>query len=87
MIMMSMFSSFDALCIESYGQKLRLSMPTSKAGKEAVDLDRKPSTDKVVTKESKSPTPPAQVRRRQHIEPRFAVELDGLHCFESIVPY
>ncbi|XP_049394001.1 uncharacterized protein LOC125858294 isoform X2 [Solanum stenotomum] len=32
---------------------------------------------------SKSPSRPQQQRRR----PRFAPELDGVHCFETILPY
>lgn len=85
---MSIFSSFDALCAESVGQKVVFSWASSsnkgvpsqwisekfhevKKGKEVNDSSQ--------TKKSEGRLP---ARR-----PRFAPELDGVHCFETIIPY
>ncbi|EEF37954.1 conserved hypothetical protein [Ricinus communis] len=92
-MMMSMFSSFDALCAESSGQKLKFSVGSAiqdgnKATAPANSMKKKSGTD---GERSVSPPenvkgssqPPQQERRR----PRFAPEFDGVHCFETILPY
>ena len=79
--MMSMFSSFDALC-----QKLSFSM-----GHSSKPLVPMKNNGEEVNSNS---TPPGQISkaplqqpRSQQRNPRFAPELDGVHCFETIVPY
>lgn len=102
---MSMFSSFDALSAESFGQKVGLSWtPTSKEGK-VVDASKgaPPSTlsNEETAKKGKvgnSTEPGADCnstrtcdgrkqKKPQLRRPRFAPELDGVFCFETIVPY
>ncbi|XP_050235851.1 uncharacterized protein LOC126685900 [Mercurialis annua] len=94
MTMMSMFSSFDALCAEFYGQKLKLSGgPSSDQQRNPKILDslieksetegkEKSLVSSALRKVKGSPSPPQERRR-----PRFAPELDGVHCFETILPY
>ncbi|KZV40947.1 hypothetical protein F511_05192 [Dorcoceras hygrometricum] len=80
-MLMSIFSSFDVLCAESFGQKVSVSngqilqKPAAKVddSKSSKEVDRSP---KVVKKKP-------EVARR----PRFAPEFDGVHCFETILPY
>ena len=98
---MSIFSSFDALCAElSYGQKLGFSLGSSKdsnfkAKVEGVSSSAAASssveTMQKKNSSSSTPMPPSQPgqekRTRVPTRPRFAPELDGVHCFESIVPY
>ncbi|GLT66662.1 hypothetical protein SLA2020_390170 [Shorea laevis] len=83
MSMMTMFISYHAICAESCGQKV--SLPPVGPTKEP-----KPKTN---NGEGNS-TPPECVSRprqeqqqRQQRRPRFAPEFDGIHCFETIVPY
>lgn len=87
-MLMSIFSSIDALCAESLGRKIfltnnnNLNIPKHSSSTEAVKTDdehhnRSPSSSPDVKKSSKL----------QIIWPRFAPELDGLNCFETIVPY
>ncbi|KAL3653722.1 hypothetical protein CASFOL_003403 [Castilleja foliolosa] len=85
---MPIFSPFEALCAETfYGQKVvPLSTPppsnyTNIEGP-AVKIDDLMNTDKEV---SLSPSQPKNRRRTRAT--RFAPELDGLHCFETIIPY
>ncbi|XP_049394000.1 uncharacterized protein LOC125858294 isoform X1 [Solanum stenotomum] len=103
-MMMSIFSSFDALSAEIFGLKVSRSWaPATSDNKQQEGLaplvsDRKtavspPSTsspgelnkagEAAAPSSSKSPSRPQQQRRR----PRFAPELDGVHCFETILPY
>ncbi|XP_054792624.1 uncharacterized protein LOC129298266 [Prosopis cineraria] len=94
-MLMSIFSSFDALCAEfSYGQRLRLSVD---GGNLKPKLEQKPSSSvdssekKRTAPDSSKAAPPTQPggdkKQRRRFSPRFAPELDGVHCFESIVPY
>ncbi|KAK8497166.1 hypothetical protein V6N11_000612 [Hibiscus sabdariffa] len=72
--MNSMFSSFDALCAEFWGQAIRPSFASStqSAAKVSQDMNRKQQ---------------GNVEKKQQRAPRFAPELDGLHCFETLVSY
>ncbi|GMI95334.1 hypothetical protein like AT1G32928 [Hibiscus trionum] len=78
--MNSIFSSFDALCAEFLGQTIRPSFasPTEKpgiglfCGKVSEDMNKKQQ---------------GNVEKKQQRAPRFAPELDGLHCFETLVSY
>ncbi|OMO97786.1 hypothetical protein COLO4_14365 [Corchorus olitorius] len=83
-MMMSMFSSFEALFADSIGRKMYFTTPTDqpKADKvSSVEVNKK-DTDK-------NSSPPANVKKppqQQRLRPRFALELDGVHCFETILP-
>ena len=89
-MMTSMFSAFDALSFEVFSQKLKLSFVPSLREEETVS-PREAMAMKTEEKEkSKSSSPPLQNQRRRRPEEkraRFAPELDGLHCFETIVRY
>ncbi|KAE8077614.1 hypothetical protein FH972_016165 [Carpinus fangiana] len=70
--------SFHELCAESYYQKVSLSStcPTK---------EPKPMTN---DGEGNSAPPERASRRQQQIRrPRFALEFDGIHCFETLVPF
>ncbi|KAB1205204.1 hypothetical protein CJ030_MR7G021968 [Morella rubra] len=82
-MMMSMFSSFDALCAESYGQKVSLSMGPTKEPKPK-PKERAPEGYSTPPKHCSGQRQPQEKQQRM---PRFAPELDGVHCFETIVPY
>ncbi|KAF9671056.1 hypothetical protein SADUNF_Sadunf12G0007100 [Salix dunnii] len=94
--MMSMFSSFDAPSAESLGQKLRLLFSASKEGKSQPQVESKKkremsegSNDESSTSSSPKSSPeninkPSQ---QQQMRLRFAPELDGVHCFETIITY
>lgn len=75
--MNSMFSAFDALFVELMGKNLLVSSfkTTSTAPKPAA-----PQTQ-TQTKEKARSNKMGFVQKT----PRFALELDGLHCFETIV--
>ncbi|KAF8042800.1 hypothetical protein BT93_A1201 [Corymbia citriodora subsp. variegata] len=78
--MMSIFSSFEALCAEAHGQKIAFSFSPAKA-QPPVDSSAAEKVKKVGGK----PLPgQSQPKKRA---PRFAPELDGVHCFETILPY
>ncbi|KAK9274732.1 hypothetical protein L1049_021983 [Liquidambar formosana] len=91
--MNSIFSSFDVVCAEFLGQKVRSSVScTNKVEDSPVQFQResflKKATDYLSKKEGNSSTPAAYVRKpQQKTPPRFAPELDGLHCFETLVSY
>ncbi|GAB4826111.1 hypothetical protein Ancab_008981 [Ancistrocladus abbreviatus] len=101
--MLSLFTFFDALSAESLGRKVSLSWPSTerkteeRRGSSAAD-GLKRDRDNSAQKESRNSapgkdTPSPSVSRNQisrktlKKNPRFAVELDGVHCFETIVPY
>ena len=92
-MLMSIFSSFDALCAESFGQKSVFYRGPAKQGKVVEDstvVVRSPEIRESVKKGKvgNSTEPPADITKpqRDHRRQRFAPELDGLHCFETIVP-
>ncbi len=86
---MSMFSHFEI----SQGQNWSFSLgvgPTK-------DGNPKPNTEgtstsvaaksKTIIKEPNPSSPPGGAKKNPtRLRPRFAPELDGLHCYESIVP-
>ncbi|KAL6560529.1 hypothetical protein OROGR_004088 [Orobanche gracilis] len=84
---MSIFSSFDVLCAESFfGQKIILSTCPSPSDKsttvvESDDQKKKKGKEEASQRENKKED------RRRIRGPRFAPELDGVHCFETILPY
>lgn len=91
-MMMSMFSSFEALCAESsFGQKLSFSTGTSR-GLQNRNKDEPATVERERPKQTVSTPPKKDVGGRQKEDqpkkrPRFAPELDGIHCFETIIPY
>ncbi|GFY84019.1 hypothetical protein Acr_03g0007930 [Actinidia rufa] len=91
---MSIFSSFNAVCAESFGQKVVFSWGPAKQGTSVDDsavVVRSPEIREGVKKckIGNSTEPPADITKPQrvHRRPRFAPELDGVHCFETIIPY
>ncbi|NP_001352407.1 uncharacterized protein LOC101248852 [Solanum lycopersicum] len=90
-MIMSIFSSFDALSAEIFGLKVTPSWaPATSDNKQQQGLLSHRKTAASPTSNSSTAelnkageAAPAQQRRR----PRFAPELDGLHCFETILPY
>ncbi|KAF3677149.1 putative pre-mRNA-splicing factor SF2 isoform X1 [Capsicum annuum] len=104
MMMMSIFSSFDVLSAEIFGQKLTRSWPPATSdnkqqpGMGPTVSDRKtaavslPSTSSTgglnkVGEAAAPSTSKSASRSQQQRRPRFAPELDGVHCFETIIPY
>nr|XP_017256910.1 PREDICTED: uncharacterized protein LOC108226458 [Daucus carota subsp. sativus] len=90
MSMMSMFSSFDALMAESFGQKVGLSWPLiTKQRAVSSEREKKEETHGASNKSSsvsKEKASPGNQENRLR-KARFAPELDGVNCFESIIPY
>ncbi|GAA0187030.1 hypothetical protein Leryth_000215 [Lithospermum erythrorhizon] len=94
-MMMSLFSSFDVLCAETFGQKVSLPWGSPEEDKkQQLVKDTKfvssPSNDHVGINKGKNGISSSDGKisgGRKQRRPRFAVELDGVHCFESIVPY
>ncbi|MCL7050079.1 hypothetical protein MKW94_008981 [Papaver nudicaule] len=74
--MNSIFSSFDAVCFEFLKQKIGSSSST-------MEIKNNTGINKV------NSTPEPQVQKQEEKKRtstrRFAVELDGLNCFETIV--
>ncbi|KAF3634095.1 hypothetical protein P3S67_006902 [Capsicum chacoense] len=100
-MMMSIFSSFDALSAELFGQKLSLSRPPITDTKQQQGVgtvaasDHKnvasppttsSSTGGLIKKNGEVP-PPSSSRQQQQKRQRFALEFDGVNCFETIIPY
>lgn len=98
-MMMSIFSSFDALSAEFFGQKLSLAKPsTTETKQQEVAVGPFVSDTKTtaappsnpsarVVKKAGEASPPSSSRQQLQKRQRFALELDGVHCFETIVPY
>ncbi|KAJ4840226.1 hypothetical protein Tsubulata_007510 [Turnera subulata] len=96
--MNSMFSSFDAFAAEVLGQKLRsaFSFPTinkaSSGDNKAVDAMttlKKQQQEEGSSPAAAQPSSDFDGKKKQQKPklPRFAVELDGLNCFETFVRY
>ncbi|CAN0911308.1 hypothetical protein LINGRAHAP2_LOCUS26776 [Linum grandiflorum] len=96
-MMNSIFSSFDILSgVEFFGQKTnRIPAGVSngdnkKSQPEAVKLDNgrssSPSPSSSVPEKKPQGVESGETRRQRRMGPRFAVEFDGLHCFETILP-
>ncbi|KAJ4726753.1 Avr9/Cf-9 rapidly elicited protein [Melia azedarach] len=84
--MMSIFSSFDAFYAESFGQKAKFSTGQKDNDVNHVDYTRTTKKDGDERKTPASKSQQAQAREQTKRLPRFAPELDGVHCFETIVP-
>ena len=89
---MTMFGSFDALCKFSLGSPKPNPNPIPSgssldpAGKSREESVRK-GGDNRPEKSAPAPEKAKEPRRKFQRTPRFAPELDGVHCFETIVPY
>ncbi|CAH2035045.1 unnamed protein product [Thlaspi arvense] len=78
--MNSMFSAFDALFAELMGKNLMASSFNATA---------------ITTAKSAAPQTQTETQKKDNASsnkmvkktPRYALELDGLHCFETIVRY
>ncbi|CAN6713386.1 unnamed protein product [Malus baccata var. baccata] len=83
--MNSLFSSFDALCAEVLGQMVKSSFPAHQLKSTAAV----PSSNTVnIAKQegNMESSPEARVKKQsRRTPPQFAVELDGLNCFETLV--
>ncbi|CAL1366521.1 unnamed protein product [Linum trigynum] len=91
-MMMSIFSSFDALSGEFFGQKVN-KLPSGLSrqanGADSTKVDGGKSSSPAVEKKRQESEGSHQEggKRRAAGGPRFAVELDGVHCFETLVRY
>ncbi|KAL6533387.1 hypothetical protein OROMI_027499 [Orobanche minor] len=88
---MSIFTPFDALCAESFfGQKVYFSSNSPSGNTtdkrdpdlEIDDMKKGKEVNLYPYLSNKKPED-----RRYSRAPRFAPELDGVHCFENILPY
>ncbi|CAN4085632.1 unnamed protein product [Withania somnifera] len=101
-MMMSIFSSFDALSAEFFGQKLSLSKAPSTLTiqqqqgigsilvsdhKTVATLPSTSSSTGDLIKKAGEASQPSSSRQQQQKRQRFALEFDGVHCFETIIPY
>lgn len=92
-MIMSMFSSFDALFAESFGQKVGFSWPTvstkdvrtssSLLENKAQSCSNNSADEFIAKKLPKNQE--VQQKRSRTTSTRFAPELDGVHCFETII--
>lgn len=85
--MNSIFSSFDAFSAESMGLRF------SAFGSVRSSIKDVSSNNINLMKSQDNPTKVSetnnvnQIKKQESSKPRFAVELDGLNCFETIVSY
>ncbi|GFP88747.1 hypothetical protein PHJA_001018400 [Phtheirospermum japonicum] len=82
---MSIFSAFEALCAETfYGQKVALPLTPPPS----INIKKQDLAVKIEDlKKGKEVNSQPEDRRRIRAPPRFAPELDGVYCFETILPY
>lgn len=80
-----MFSSFDALCAEFLGKTVKPSFVF-----QARSNDTNVKAQDVLNKKQEagsSSSSGSVTKQQQQRVPRFAPELDGLNCFETLVGY
>ncbi|XVF51182.1 hypothetical protein PTKIN_Ptkin04bG0163900 [Pterospermum kingtungense] len=88
--MNSIFSSFDALCAEFLGQAIRPSFAstTNKDANSSFLSSSRGLTNKTTESMKKKKKQEGNAEKKQQKKsPRFAPELDGLNCFETLVSY
>ncbi|KAB2093654.1 hypothetical protein ERO13_A02G099100v2 [Gossypium hirsutum] len=87
--MNSIFSSFDALCAEFLGQSVRPSFASNSMNKGAADsfVNSRWGTNKLSSEPMKKKQDGNVEKKKKQRAPRFAPELDGLNCFETIVSF
>ncbi|TXG50769.1 hypothetical protein EZV62_023293 [Acer yangbiense] len=85
--MNSIFSSFDAFSAELLGQKVRVSFaPTTTCS--STNATQKNNNNNLQSQEStKDVAINKKTSTSSSSKPRFAPELDGLNCFETLVYY
>lgn len=76
----SIFSSFDLLSAETFGQKVS-AYNNQILQKSAAKIDETKSSEEV----NRSPQQAKKSEGSRRL--RFAPELDGVYCFETILPY
>ncbi|AED96461.1 hypothetical protein AtNW77_Chr5g0139391 [Arabidopsis thaliana] len=82
--MMSIFSPFEALYAESNGFK----MIFSGTKKQSSGDNQSPATDQQKNAGKTPISSDDEKSNKKKIQPmRIAPELDGLHCFETILPF
>ncbi|GMI96285.1 hypothetical protein like AT5G54165 [Hibiscus trionum] len=86
-MMMSMFSSFEVLLSDYFGQNMKFTATPAEKSKPTEVSSIKGNNKETVSKNSSPPPPVAKTPQKQRLRPRFAPELDGVHCFETIIPY
>ncbi|CAO2838513.1 unnamed protein product [Amaranthus hypochondriacus] len=80
------FSSFDARWAESIGFKFSPLNPfSSSSSTNSSTMDEVMKKESESKKQSEDSESKNKMKKRKN--PRFAPELDGLHCFETILPY
>ncbi|ESQ33533.1 hypothetical protein EUTSA_v10009742mg [Eutrema salsugineum] len=81
--MNSMFSAFDAMCAEIMGKKFTADSSVSYVCNRSKRKNSAPSgAGGQIASSLKKDEKAANSATKQ---PRFALELDGIHCFETIV--
>ncbi|KAL7191024.1 hypothetical protein ACSBR2_023155 [Camellia fascicularis] len=98
--MNSIFSSFEAVCAEFMGQTVKASLPiipfssNNKNNKVILQSQHKlisttKNSNNNIEEGKSSPPPPVSpsTSSQRKAAARFAPELDGLHCFETLVPF
>ncbi|KAF8116853.1 hypothetical protein N665_0014s0114 [Sinapis alba] len=81
--MMSIFSPFDALYAESSGFKMKLP-----GGQKQSSGDSQPPATEKQKNNGRIPVSSDEEKKEKKIQPmRIAPELDGVHCFETILPF
>ncbi|XP_015070174.1 uncharacterized protein LOC107014669 [Solanum pennellii] len=88
-MIMSIFSSFDALTAEIFGLKVTPSWApaTSDNKQQGLLSHRKTAASPTSNSSTGELNKAGEAASAQQRRPRFAPELDGLHCFETILPY
>ncbi|EOA37250.1 hypothetical protein CARUB_v10010786mg [Capsella rubella] len=79
--MNSMFSAFDAMCAEIMGKKVTADSSVYRSERNAASFGGQNASFLLKKDEEEASKNIDLVTKT----PRFAVELDGLHCFETIV--
>ncbi|KAG2333101.1 hypothetical protein Bca52824_004281 [Brassica carinata] len=81
--MMSIFSPFEALCSESSGFKIKLpgGQKQSSGGNQPPASEQQKNYERIHVSSDDE-------KNKKKIQPmRIAPELDGVHCFETILPF
>ncbi|KAL4295374.1 hypothetical protein GQ457_12G000420 [Hibiscus cannabinus] len=87
-MMMSMFSSFEVLSSDYFGLNMKFTAtPTEKSKPTEVSSSKKETVSKNSSPPHTSSSTGAKTPQKQRLRARFAPELDGVHCFETIIPY
>ncbi|KAF5734946.1 hypothetical protein HS088_TW15G00444 [Tripterygium wilfordii] len=82
--MNSIFSPFDALCADFFVSRAQFPTTSAESNKKQVVLNKVKETENLKEKKREGAAAPVRDHRKA---PRFAPELDGLNCFETLVSY